>query len=209
MATLTLSEAARACNGARTTMQRAIKTGRLSLDAAHRVDTAELLRVSYQLAAAVLPAAAQQVRSRTQQPMNSRLLRQEREALQRERDLRMQQVTLLHTMHQTTQQQLTQARQMLHEMPHRSDRLLEAPRSAPAPPGPMPTSETSMPRGEMRRRIVALLQEYLEGLSPAQTRHLLGIDKDLGSTMKAMARDGLIRRVETGRYVAAETLRNP
>jgi len=61
----------------------------------------------------------------------------------------------------------------------------------------------------MRRRIVALLQEYLEGLSPAQTRHLLGSDKDLGSTMKAMARDGLIRRVETGRYVAAETLRNP
>src|SRR5947209_16600286 len=71
MATLTLSEAARVCNGARTTMQRAIKTGRLSLDAAHRVDTAELLRVGYQLAAAVLPAAAQQVRSRTQQPMNS------------------------------------------------------------------------------------------------------------------------------------------
>jgi len=56
-------------------------------------------------------------------------------------------------------------------------------------------------RGAMRRRIVALLQEYPEGLSPVQTRQLLGIDKSLGSTMKAMARDGLLRRVETGRYV--------
>ena len=53
----------------------------------------------------------------------------------------------------------------------------------------------------MRRRIVALLQEHPEGLSPAQTRRLLSVDKDLGSTMKAMARDGLLRRVETGRYV--------
>ncbi len=57
--------------------------------------------------------------------------------------------------------------------------------------------------GDMRRRIVALLQEYPEGLSPVQTRQLLGIDKSLGSTVKAMARDGLLRRVETGRYVVA------
>ena len=47
MAKLTLSEAARACNVARTTIQRAVKTGRLSLDAEHRVDTAELLRIVY------------------------------------------------------------------------------------------------------------------------------------------------------------------
>jgi hypothetical protein len=57
--------------------------------------------------------------------------------------------------------------------------------------------------GDMRRRIVALLEEYPEGLSPVQTRQLLGLAKDLGSTMKAMARDGLLRRVETGRYVVA------
>jgi len=46
MAKLTLSEAARACNVARTTIQRAVKTGRLSLDAERRVDTAELLRIA-------------------------------------------------------------------------------------------------------------------------------------------------------------------
>ena len=53
MAKLTLSEAARACNVARTTIQRAVKTGRLALDAEHQVDTAELLRIGYQLDAAV------------------------------------------------------------------------------------------------------------------------------------------------------------
>ena len=42
---------------------------------------------------------------------------------------------------------------------------------------------------------MALLQEYPEGLSPVQTRQLLGVVKDLGQTMKAMARDGLLGRV--------------
>ena len=148
MAKLTLSEAARACNVARTTIQRAVKTGRLSLDAEHRVDTAELLRIGYQLDAAVLHAASQQSSALTQQnaapkhstvpqqaavPQDLQLLRQERDALQRERDLLMQQLTMLHTMHKTTQQQLTQAQQMLHEIPagvrnkihtHSSDQVL-------------------------------------------------------------------------------------
>jgi hypothetical protein len=60
MAKLTLSEAARACHVARTTIQRAVKTGRLSLDAEHCVDTSELLRIGYQLDAAALHAATQQ-----------------------------------------------------------------------------------------------------------------------------------------------------
>ena len=46
----------------------------------------------------------------------------------------------------------------------------------------------------------ALLSENPEGLSPAQTRRLLGVDKDLGDTMNAMARDGLRLRINTGRY---------
>jgi hypothetical protein len=70
-------------------------------------------------------------RIRTQQgaaAQELQLIRQERDALQRERDLLMHQVTMLHTMHQTTQQQ------MLHEMQHRDDRLLEAPRQPAAAP---------------------------------------------------------------------------
>jgi len=95
--------------------------------------------------------------------------------------------------------------QMLSQMQQQNQRLLDMPRSAPAPaPGPGAPADTYAPRGDMRRRIVALLQEHPEGLSPVQTRQLLGIVKDLGSTMKAMARDGLLRRVETGRYVVAQ-----
>src|SRR2546429_9211215 len=79
------------------------------------------------------------------------------------------------------------------------------PRSAPVPaaPGPGAPAVASAPRGDMRRRIVALLQEYPEGLSPVQTRQLLGVGKDLGQTMKAMARDGLLRRVGTGGEVGS------
>lgn len=219
MAKLTISEAARACNVARTTLQRAVKAGRLSLDAEHKVDTAELLRVGYQLDAAVLHAASQQSSMQTQQnaaPQHStpqqqgaaapevQLLRQERDALQRERDLLMQQVTMLHTMHQTTQQQLTQAQQMLHEMQHRYDRLLAAPPPTASPPAPRAPVIDEPPRGAMRRRIVALLREHPDGLSPVQTRQRLGLAKDLGSTMKAMERDGLLQRVKTGWYIAHE-----
>ena len=152
MAKLSISDAARACNVARTTIQRAVKSGRLSLDAEHRVDTAELLRIGYQLDAATLHAASQQPLVHTQQyaaPQHSSTqqqdaaaqdllrIRLEHDALQRERDLLMQQLDLLRGMYQTTQQQLTQAQQMLHEMQHRYDRLLEAPRTT-QPPGPSP-----------------------------------------------------------------------
>lgn len=60
MAKRSISDAARACNVAHTTIQWAVKTGCLSLDTEHRVDTAELLRVGYQLDAVVLHAALQQ-----------------------------------------------------------------------------------------------------------------------------------------------------
>ena len=55
-----------------------------------------------------------------------------------------------------------------------------------------------------RRRIVALLQEHPEGLSPAQMRDHLGVEKRLAHTCLGMARDGLIRRIATGRYVHSE-----
>jgi flagellar motor protein MotB len=148
MAKLTISEAARACGVARTTLQRAIRTGRLSLDAEHQVDTSELLRAGFQVDAAVLHAAMQQERAATPQnaapprstPQQSAaaqqellLLRREKDMLQQERDRLAQQVEVLLMLHQTTQQHLTQAQQMLHEAQQRYDRLLEAPRpSAPA-----------------------------------------------------------------------------
>jgi hypothetical protein len=94
---------------------------------------------------------------------------------------------------------------MLHESHQQSQRLLAMPRSAPVPAAPSSgtPAAVSASRGARRRRIVALLQEHPEGLSPLQARQLLSIPRDLGNTMKAMVRDGLLRRVETGRYVVA------
>ena len=88
-----------------------------------------------------------------------------------------------------------------------ADTLRERARTSAARRGERSRASPSGPRDDMRRRIIALLQEHPEGLSPAQTRHLLGADKDLHNTMKAMVRDGLIRRVETGRYRTNESSR--
>jgi hypothetical protein len=56
----------------------------------------------------------------------------------------------------------------------------------------------------MRRRIVALLQDYPEGLTPAQIRDLLGVHRTFADTCLGMLRYGLVRRIGYGRYVAAE-----
>ena len=59
----------------------------------------------------------------------------------------------------------------------------------------------------MRRRIVTLLQEHPEGLTPAEIRALLGVDRSLGDTVLGMRRYGLVQRVGHGRYVAVEPAR--
>ena len=64
------------------------------------------------------------------------------------------------------------------------------------------------PRGAMRRRIVALLQAHPEGLTPAEMRTLLGVDRSLADTCLGMLRYGLVQRVGRGRYVAAAPSRN-
>jgi outer membrane murein-binding lipoprotein Lpp len=98
--------------------------------------------------------------------------------------------------------------QMLQEFYQRYDRLLDAPRLVPTfPVAAGPRDSTTSPaadRGDIRRRIAALVREHPEGLSPVQARQLLGLDKDLGATMKGMRRDGLLRRVALGQYTAAD-----
>jgi hypothetical protein len=64
------------------------------------------------------------------------------------------------------------------------------------------------PRGEMRRRMVVLLQEYPEDLTPGKMRTLLGVDKSLTDTCLGMLRYGLVRRVGGGKYVAVEPSRH-
>jgi DNA-binding IclR family transcriptional regulator len=55
----------------------------------------------------------------------------------------------------------------------------------------------------MRRRILTLLRDHPEGLSPAEIRSGLRVAKQLHNTCLAMLRDGLLRRVGRGRYVRA------
>lgn len=99
---------------------------------------------------------------------------------------------------------------MLEQVHQQSQRLLEAPRSTPTPAPPLiTTSNISATRGEtargdMRRRIVALLDDYPEGLTPAEIRILLRVGKRLSNTCIAMLRDGLLRRVGPGKYTARE-----
>ena len=50
---------------------------------------------------------------------------------------------------------------------------------------------------------LALLQEYPEGLSPAEMKILLRADRRLTNTCTGMWRNGLLRRVGRGRYVGA------
>lgn len=223
MATLTIADAARCCRVARSTLQRAIQAGRLSLTQDHRADTAELLRAGYTLHAAQQPheptgAAASLQDAAAHQPdaaaalpqpasrsssesaaLVQRLetLEQENARLQGELAAAQQLSTWLRQLHETTLQQHAENMQ-------RFDRLLEAGRPAPVPSHPVPVAVPPRERGNMRQRIVALLRDYPDGLSPAQTRQVLGAQKDLGSTMKAMVRDGLLRRVALGQYAVAE-----
>jgi hypothetical protein len=72
--------------------------------------------------------------------------------------------------------------QMLSQLQQQHQRLLDMPRSAPVvSPAPAPQAARPLPaqRGDMRRRILALLREYPEGLRPTQVRQLLGVSKDL------------------------------
>jgi hypothetical protein len=121
---------------------------------------------------------------------------------------------------------------MVEQMQQRYDRLLDMPRPLPqaspqdapgatqarrrpeSPPPPQeppqgqPAAQGGDPRGDMRRRIVALLQDYPEGLTPAEMRELLGVGRSLADTCLGMLRYGLVQRVERGRYVAAGAARH-
>jgi AcrR family transcriptional regulator len=215
MAKLTVSDAARVTGVSRMLLYRYIKAGRLSRTPDGLIDTAELLRAGLVLQTSDVTTPVTPLHDVTPSPVthvtpvtmpvteavtvpvtppisaDTRTLERLVDVLQRELDAARERETLL--------------LQMLSQMQQQNQRLLDMPRSAPAPthPGPRAAVVDEAPRGEIRRRIVALLRDHPEGLSPVQTRQALGIDKDLGSTMKAMVRDGLLRRVATGRYTVA------
>jgi hypothetical protein len=56
----------------------------------------------------------------------------------------------------------------------------------------------------MRQQIVDLRRQHPAGMSPAQVRQALRVEKDLGDTMGGMARAGILMRVAPGPYVGVD-----
>jgi hypothetical protein len=122
-------------------------------------------------------------------------------------------VTTLERLIDVLQHELAAAReretlllQMLQQPQHQNQRLLDMPRPlAPAPRAPVVSvpsgTGAGTPRGVMLQRILALLADYPEGLTPTEMRTLLRAGKRLANTCIAMRRDGLLQRVGRGRYV--------
>ena len=213
MAKLSVTDAARVAGVSRVTLHRHIKAGRLSRTPDGSIDTAELVRAGFVLHAETLAndTSVTPVLLDDTVPPVTPSVAAETHAYERMIELLQQHIEDLRSHMRRSedrerhyQERIAWLETQIGYEQQRSDRLLEAPRSAPAPPVAVTASETRAPRGDMRRRIVALLLEHPEGLSPVHTRHRLGVDKDLGNTMKAMVRDELLRRVETGRYVVRE-----
>ena len=131
---------------------------------------------------------------------------QERERDYREHIARL--TAMLDQAHQQNQRLLDLPRSapMPHTRLQEAPEATQAPRRAQSPATPHPPPGD--PRGAMRRRIVALLQAHPEGLTPAEMRDLLGVERSLADTCLGMLRYGLVQRVGRGRYVAAEPSRH-
>ena len=206
MAKLSISDAARVTSVSRVsrvTLHRYIKSGKLSRSADGTVDTAELLRIGpvlqsdtvlqhVNLQHDVTPHETHPVTSADPAPLQQLIA-----VLQREPDA-------AHAREEAAREREATLLQMVQQLQQQNQRLLDMPRTAPPVPQPRSAAPTEEPRGEMRRRIVALLREHPEGLTPAELRTLLDVDRSLADTCLGMLRYGLVQRVGRGQYVVAE-----
>jgi hypothetical protein len=112
-----------------------------------------------------------------------------------------QQVEMLHSRYQTTQQHLTQAQQMLHGMQERSDRLMEGPRPAPAPERgaahPV-TAPEAIPLAW--QRIIDYVRSVNRAVTPAEVQQALALDRTPRHRMHRMGHRGILQCVAPGTY---------
>ena len=233
MAKLTVSDAARVTGVSRMLLYRYIKTGKLSRTPDGFLDTAELLRVGLVLQTSDVMTPVTMLHDVTSPsptvvtPVVTPAVTGETTALERLVTVLQRELDEAHTREQVAQarearyqEQIAQLAHLVEQMQHRYDRLLEAPRSVPAPSAPAPLvrapADTAPPthvvsphsapfpsRGAARQRILALLREYPAGLTAVELRVLLGAEKSLTDTCAGMFKNGLLRRVGRGRYVGA------
>lgn len=226
MARLTKADAARQLGISRTTLYKLIDQGKVSATPDGLIDTAELVRVAstvhVQSARARTPLYTdvldaqpsgdehdgRPVSTSSERPGQASSERQLTSTYRDLVDILREQLQAAQERERAYQEHIERLTLMLHEAQHRSDRLLEAPRRMPGPPGPLtprgvaPVSRPSGDRGDMRRRILELVRDAPEGLTPAEIRMSLGVEKRLSNTCIAMLRDGLLQRVGPGRYSA-------
>jgi hypothetical protein len=215
MAKLTISDVTRVTSVSRATLHRYIKAGKLSRSADGTIDTAELLRIGLVLQpdTVLQPVTMQRDAAPHETPHvtspDPAMLQQLITVLQRELDA-------AHAREEAAREREALLLQMLQQLQQQNQRWLDAPCSAPLPRlrpdrepvvarTPAPLEDTP---GDMRRRIMALLQEHPEGLTPAEMRTLLGVEKNLSDTYLGMLRYGPLQRVGRGQYVVAALSRN-
>ena len=169
MPALTVSAAARLCGVDRRTLQRAIHAGRLPLDAQHCLSREALIAAGYLDAATPQDMPQDMPQELGQATALLALLERLTSA-----------ITDLH-------EEVCSLRDDLRQMPQ--TRRRSAPQRTPSIGG----------RGDMRRRIVALLQAHPEGLSAEQIRALLQPEKPLGDTLQGMRKQQKVRTQGTGK----------
>ena len=224
MAKLSISEASRVAGVARSTLHRAIKQGRISLDPDGHLDTAELLRLGYTLQGVAQQSHATVRQDATHQypvaqQVPSRASPLVMEALQRERDLLQQQLDATRELLQSEREaalereRATRDRealllQMLHEAQQRYDRLLEAPRPAPVPPAvpvaperntvdvhPVTTLAAIPPAWQ---RVIDYVRSVNRAVTPAEIQQALGLAQTPRHMLNRMVHRGVLQRVAPG-----------
>jgi hypothetical protein len=152
MAKLTVSDAARVAGVARSTLHRAIRAGRLSIDPDGHIDTAELLRTGYTLqrsAQQSAPGALQDATPRSSDALQAHVpletqaltvVHQERDLLRLERDLLRRELEAAQAREQAALEREQAARErealllrMMEQVHQQNQRLLDMPRPAAAP----------------------------------------------------------------------------
>jgi hypothetical protein len=214
MAKRTSTDAARVTGVSRVTLHRYIKAGKVSRSTDGTIDTAELLCIGLVLQpdTVLQPVSLQRDATPTETSSatspHPATLQQLITVLQRE-------LNAAHAREEAAREREALLLQLLQQLQQQHQRLLAMPRTAPSPrpsPAPRPEPRTAGPledpRGDMRRRIVALLQDHPEGLAPAEMRPLLGVDRRRADTRLGLLRYGLMQRVGRGRDVAAAPSKN-
>jgi hypothetical protein len=216
MAKLTISDAAHVAGVSRSTLHRAIKHGRISLDPDGRLDTAELLRAGYMLQQALRQPRTRMTQDATPKRRNGSqdrktpadhelaALEREREVLQREldatRELMRQEREAALERERASRERETLLLHMLQEAQRQHQRVLEA----PAWSSPPRSASSPAARATMWNRILDYMRQHPGSIRPAEVQTALQLPSTPRYAMTRMVGRGLLKRVEEGVYVLTD-----